>query len=83
MKMGNIVPRAEIKPTSLSFWARVLTIAPHRLLDVIMLHTPHCLCDSCLRGQGKLLHLCPWNCKHFNVYNYIHTGKDLTYTYTG
>ena len=30
MKMKNIVPRAEIEPTSLAFQPSVLTITPHR-----------------------------------------------------
>ena len=48
MKMGNIVPGAGIKPTSLTFRARVLpsTITPHRLPDVTTMPTPTCLCDS-------------------------------------
>ena len=37
----------------------------------------------CLRGQCKLLHSSPWNCKSCNAYNQIHTGNYLTYTYTG
>ena len=32
MKMGTIVPRAGLKPTSRAFWASVLTITPRRLL---------------------------------------------------
>ena len=31
IKMGNIVPRAEIETTSLAFQVSVLTITPHRL----------------------------------------------------
>ena len=37
MKMGNSVPRAAIKPTSLAFQASVLTITPPMLHDVTML----------------------------------------------
>ena len=37
----------------------------------------------CLRGQCKLLHSSPWNCKSFHAYNYIHISNGLTYTYTG
>ena len=33
MPMGNIVPRAGIKYTSLTFCATVLTITPHSLPD--------------------------------------------------
>ena len=31
MKVGNIVPRARIEPTSLALQASVLSITPHRL----------------------------------------------------
>ena len=33
----------------------------------------------CLRGQCRLPHSSPCNCKSFNVYNYIHTCNDLIY----
>ena len=46
MKMGNIVPRTAIKPTSLTFWISVLTITSPRLPDVSMLSTHTCLYDS-------------------------------------
>ena len=46
MKMGNTVPRAGIKPTSLAFCANVLTITQHRLPDVTTIPTPNCLCSS-------------------------------------
>ena len=42
MKMGNIAPRAGIKPTCLAFWASMLTITPPRLPDVITIPTPNC-----------------------------------------
>ena len=45
MKMGNIVSRAEIEPTSLAFQASVLTIKPPRLHDVTTVPTPTCLCS--------------------------------------
>ena len=48
MKMGNIVLRAGIETTPLAFWVSVLTIIPHRLLDVTILPTPTCLCGSLL-----------------------------------
>ena len=41
MKMGNIAPRAGIKLTSLAYLARVQTIKPARLPDIITIHTPH------------------------------------------
>ena len=46
MKVGNIVPRAEIEPTSLAFWASVLTITPHRVPDVTNVPMPTCLRSS-------------------------------------
>ena len=46
MKMGNIVPRAGIEPTSLAFQASVLTITLHRLPDVTTIPTRPCLCSS-------------------------------------
>ena len=45
-KMGNNAPRAGIKPTSLAFWASVLTLSPPRLADVTPLPTPTCLFSS-------------------------------------
>ena len=54
MKMENIMPRAGIKPTSLTLWATVLPF--HHLLgvgrlrhwvgDVTSIPTPTCLCSS-------------------------------------
>ena len=38
IKMGNIVPRAGIKPTSLALWANVLTI--HHLSSLPSPHYP-------------------------------------------
>ena len=40
MKIGNIMPRVGIEPTSLAFQAIVLTITPPRLPDVAILPTP-------------------------------------------
>ena len=37
MKMGNIIPEAEIKPSSLAFQARVLAITPPKLGDITTL----------------------------------------------
>ena len=42
MKMGNIVLRVRIKPTSLAFRASVLTIIPLRLPAVMTLLMPTC-----------------------------------------
>ena len=44
MKMGNIAPRAGIKPTSLAFWPSVLTTMPPRLPDVTTLPMLTWLC---------------------------------------
>ena len=87
MKMGNIVPSAEIKPTSLAFQASVLPVQHVGPPDVTH-HSPlyprlSVYVAPCLRGQCKLLHLLLWNCKSVNAYNYIHTGNGLTYTHTG
>ena len=45
MKMGNIVPRVGIEPTSFAFRDSVLTITPSRVPDVNIRPTPTCLCD--------------------------------------
>ena len=52
--MGSAMPRAGIKPTSLAFWASVLTITPPRLPDVITLPTPTYLCQCRLLQKRKL-----------------------------
>ena len=73
MKMVNTVPRARIKHTSLAFQASVL---PLHHVGSLMSPVYPCLpvyVALCLRGQCRLLHSPPWNCKSFNVYNYIHT----------
>ena len=36
MKIGNIAPRVGIEPTSLTFWASMLTITPPRFPDATM-----------------------------------------------
>ena len=57
MKMGNIVPRAGIEPTSLAFRASVLTISPRSLSNMSHIPVPTCLCSSLPeRGQCRLLH---------------------------
>ena len=43
MKIGTIAPRVGTEPTSLAFWASVLTITPPRLLVVITLSRPTCI----------------------------------------
>ena len=43
VKMGKIVPRAVIEPTSLAFWAGVLTITPPTLPDVTHAYLPRLL----------------------------------------
>ena len=58
MKMGNVVPRGGIEPTSLPFRASVLTITPCRFPFM----SPLCPClpvyaAPCLRGQCSQLHL--------------------------
>ena len=53
MKMGNIMPRAELELTSLAFRASVLPLqfTPHRLLDVTTLPKPTCLCGALPQGS--------------------------------
>ena len=43
MKMGNIVPRVGIEPTTLATWANMITITQPRLPAVPMLPTPTCI----------------------------------------
>ena len=65
-------------PTSLAFWGRVL---PLHHIGAMMSPLSPCLpvyVASCLRGQYRLLHSSPWNCKYFNACTYIHTDNDLT-----
>ena len=77
IKMGYIMSRVE--PTSLAFWASVLTLHhAGSLMSPLYPHLP-VYAAPCLRGQCRLLNLSPWNCKSFNAYNYMHTGNDLTY----
>ena len=79
MKMGIIVPRARLEPSSLTFRASV----PPFFLDDTTVPCLSVYVTLCLRGQCRLLHPSPWNCKSFNAYNYIHTSNYLTYTYRG
>ena len=58
-----------------------------KLPNVTNLPTHTCLCGlPCPRGQYRLVHASPWNCKSlkwpFNAYNYIHTGSAITVTLT-
>ena len=46
MKMENVVPRVEIKPTSLALWASVLPLHPIGFPDVTTLPMSSCLCGS-------------------------------------
>ena len=63
MKMGNIVPRAGLKPTSLAFRDSVLPLH-HVGCPMSPLYPRPPLC---LRGQCRLLHSCPWNSMSFNA----------------
>ena len=55
MKMGNIVPRARIKPTSLTFWVSVLPV--HHVASLMSPLYPRApiYAAPCLRGQCRLL----------------------------
>ena len=59
MKMGNNVPRAGLKPTSLAFWASVLPL--HHVDSLMSPLSPHppVYAAQCLRGQCRLLHSSP------------------------
>ena len=46
MKMGIIVPRAGLEPTSLPFWASVLALHHVGFPDVINIPMPTSLCSS-------------------------------------
>ena len=81
MKIGN-APRVGIEPTSLAFQARLLTISSPRHPDQPYPCLPVYVAP-CLRCQCRLQHSPRWNCKCVNAYNYIHTGNDFTYAYTG
>ena len=70
-KMGNTVPRARLKPTSLAFRASVsqlhhvgfpdVTTIPHAYLSIL---TSEVSADHYTRPPGS---------KSFNAYNYIYT----------
>ena len=57
MKMGNIVPRYGIEPTSLSFQASVQPL--HHVGSLMSLLYPRLPVNAapCLRGQCSLLHM--------------------------
>ena len=80
-KMGDIVRRTGLKPTSLAFWAIVIPL--HHVGSVMSPLYLYLLVHAapCLRGQFRLLNSSPWNCKSFNAYNYVHTGKGLAHMY--
>ena len=53
-KMGNIVPRAVIEPTSLVFWASVLPLQHIGSLISPLYPCLSAYADPCLRGQCRL-----------------------------
>ena len=55
-KMGIIVPRVGIEPTTFAFRASVLTIRPRRSPDVITLSTPTYLCGSVPKRSVQIWH---------------------------
>ena len=73
MKMANISPILGIKPTSLVFWANVLSV--HHIGSLMSPIYPHppVYAALCLSGQCGLLHSSPWNCMSFKTYNYIYS----------
>ena len=75
MKMGNIVPRARIEPTSLAFQVSVqLLHHVGSLMSPLYLRLP-VYADQRSAQSTTLISL-------FNADNYIHTGNGLTYTHT-
>ena len=73
MKIGNIVPRAGIKPASLAFWASVLRlqyIAPlmSPLYPRLPVYAAPCLGNQCRLLQSLLVWL-SWETKdcHYNI----------------
>ena len=78
MKMQNIVLRAGIEHTYLTFQVSVLTIKPP---DVTTIPKPTCLCNSLLEKSVQSTphsRVYPLDCKYFNACNYIHTSNHLT-----
>ena len=61
MKMGNIVPRVRIEPTSLAFRASVLPLDHIGSLMSSLYPCPPVYADPCLRGEWILLHI-------YNIY---------------
>ena len=53
-KMGNIVPRAGLKPTSLAFWTSVLPLHHIGPLMSLLYPRPPVYTTPCLRGQCSL-----------------------------
>ena len=71
-KMGKTVLRVGLKPRSLAFQARILSLH-HKgcLLSLLYPHRP-VYAAPCLRDRWRHLHSSPWNCKYCNAYNRIH-----------
>ena len=57
MKIGNIVPRAGLEPTSLAFRGNVLQFHHVGSLIPPLYPRPPVYVAPCLGGQGRLLHL--------------------------
>ena len=70
-KMGHIVPRVRIKPTSLASQASVLTIIPPRLSTVTI---PSVYYYSCPPGVVSLLMLTITYIQTVIIHTYIYTG---------
>ena len=87
MEVGNIAPRAGIKPLSLVFCASVLKISPTRLPDVTILTKPNCLYGFLSKKSVQTSTLIPLELivsllSDLNAYNYIEMDQALTYTTT-
>ena len=79
MKMGDIVPRTGIEPTSLAFQASVLIITPSGLREVTMLHMSTWLCGSLPDRSVQTIYYI-YNTRiyiYICVCVYVHTVKPL------
>ena len=59
MKMGNTVPRAGLKPTSLAFQASVISLHHVGFPDILTIPTPTCLYSSSPQRLGQTTTLVP------------------------
>ena len=75
MKMGNIVPRAGIETTSLTFSVSVLTITPLSFPNVTSLPMSTCLCGSLPERSVQNYYTHPSRIVSLKCLQ-LHTGRD-------